>query len=61
MMLRHPWEVFFITQRPATEGETVQRQTQKWLVQQGFDLPSVIVITVTDPAEHTMRSLSLRN
>src|SRR5437868_3211702 len=44
MMLRHRWEVFFITQRPATDGQTVQRQTQKWLVQQGFDLPSVIVI-----------------
>jgi len=44
MMLRHRWEVFFITQRPATEGQTVQRQTQKWLVEQGFDLPSVIVI-----------------
>lgn len=44
MMLRHRWEVFFITQRPATDGETVQRQTQKWLVAQGFDLPSVIVI-----------------
>lgn len=44
MMRRHPWEVFFITQRPATAGETVQRQTQRWLVQQGFDLPSVLVI-----------------
>ena len=44
MMQRHPWEVFFITQRPATAGETVQRQTQRWLVQQGFDLPSVLVI-----------------
>jgi len=44
MMLRHPWEVFFITQRPVTAGETVQRQTQRWLVQQGFDLPSVLVI-----------------
>jgi hypothetical protein len=44
MMLRHPWEVFFITQRPATMGDTVQRQTQRWLVQQGFDLPSVLVI-----------------
>ncbi len=44
MALRYGWEVFFITQRPATEGETVQRQTQKWLVQQGFDLPSVLVI-----------------
>lgn len=44
MMHRHRWEVFFITQRPATEGETVQRQTQRWLVAQGFDLPSVLVI-----------------
>src|SRR5829696_6151257 len=44
MMLRYRWEVFFITQRPATEGQTVQRQTQHWLRQQGFDLPSVLVI-----------------
>ena len=45
LMLRHRWEVFFITQRPATEGQTVQRQTQRWLVEQGFDLPSVLVIS----------------
>jgi hypothetical protein len=44
MMLRYRWEVFFITQRPATAGETVQRQTQHWLRAQGFDLPSVLVI-----------------
>jgi 5' nucleotidase, deoxy (Pyrimidine), cytosolic type C protein (NT5C) len=44
MTLRHRWETFFITQRPATEGATVQRQTQQWLVAQGFDLPSVLVI-----------------
>jgi hypothetical protein len=44
LMLRHRWEVFFITQRPATRGDTVQRQTQRWLVAQGFDLPSVLVI-----------------
>lgn len=37
------WEVFFVTQRPATAGDTVQRQTQRWLVAQGFRLPSVIV------------------
>lgn len=43
-MLRHRWEVFFITQRPDTAGDTVQRQTQRWLVRQGFDLPSVLVI-----------------
>jgi hypothetical protein len=45
LMLRYRWEVFFITQRPATEGQTVQRQTQRWLVEQGFDLPSVLVIS----------------
>lgn len=44
MMLRHQWEVFFITQRPHTAGDTVQRQTQHWLVKQGFDLPSVLVL-----------------
>jgi hypothetical protein len=43
LTLRHRWEVFFITQRPHSAGETVQRQTQQWLVQQGFDLPSVLV------------------
>jgi deoxypyrimidine-specific 5' nucleotidase type C protein (NT5C) len=44
MMLANRWEVFFITQRPATAGDTAQRQTQRWLVAQGFDLPSVLVI-----------------
>jgi hypothetical protein len=44
LMLEHQWEVFFVTQRPRTEGETVQRQTQRWLVSQGFDLPTVLVL-----------------
>jgi 5' nucleotidase, deoxy (Pyrimidine), cytosolic type C protein (NT5C) len=44
LTLQHRWEVVFITQRPSTAGETVQRQTQRWLTQQGFDLPSVLVI-----------------
>jgi hypothetical protein len=44
IMIRHGLEVFFITQRPSTVGQTVQRQTQFWLRQQGFDLPSVLVI-----------------
>ena len=44
LMCRHKWEVFFITQRPNTDGDTVQRQTQQWLVEQGFDLPSVLVL-----------------
>lgn len=45
MAERHRWEVFFITQRPATGGDTVQRQTQRWLIAQGFDMPSVIVVS----------------
>ena len=40
--VRHRWETFFVTQRPATRGDTVQRQTQGWLVAQGFPLPAVI-------------------
>jgi hypothetical protein len=44
LMLRHRWEVFFITQRPDTEGDTVQRQSQRWLAAQGFDLPTVLVV-----------------
>ena len=39
------WEVFFITQRPATAGGTVQWQTQKWLVEHGFATPSVIPLS----------------
>ena len=39
------WEAFFVTQRPATAGDTVQRQTQRWLAAQGFAFPSVIVHT----------------
>ena len=42
LSLAHRWEVFFITQRPATAGETVQRQTQRWLAAQGFEFPSVL-------------------
>ena len=44
LALQYRWEVFFVTQRPATEGETVQRQTQRWLIAQGFDMPSVLMI-----------------
>jgi hypothetical protein len=44
LMLSHRWEVVFITQRPATRGESVQRQTQRWLADHGFATPSVLVI-----------------
>lgn len=42
---KNRWEVFFITQRPATAGESVQFQTQRWLRQQGFELPSVLPLS----------------
>jgi 5'(3')-deoxyribonucleotidase len=42
---RHNWEVFFITQRPATAGATVQLQTQRWLIEHGFSTPSVIPLS----------------
>jgi len=38
------WEVVFITQRPATAGDTTQRQSQRWLAAQGFAYPSVCVV-----------------
>ena len=41
--IRHRWELFFFTQRPETRGDTVQRQSQRWLTQHGVDLPCVIV------------------
>jgi hypothetical protein len=41
----HNWEVFFVTQRPATAGGTVQWQTHKWLVDQGFQMPNVIPLS----------------
>ena len=45
LTLEHNWEVFFITQRPATAGATVQWQTHTWLVEQGFTTPSVIPLS----------------
>lgn len=38
------WEVFFVTQRPITRGESVQRQTQRWLMAHGFETPSVVTV-----------------
>lgn len=45
LTIEHNWEVFFITQRPATAGATVQLQTHTWLVEQGFVTPSVIPLS----------------
>jgi len=45
LTIRLNWEVFFITQRPATAGATVQLQTQRWLIEHGFPTPSVIPLS----------------
>jgi hypothetical protein len=44
-MTLHDWEVYFITQRPKTAGKSVQRQTQQWLIDQGFEWPSVLTLS----------------
>ena len=36
------WEVFFMTSRPPSAGDTVQLQTQVWLERHGFLMPSVL-------------------
>jgi hypothetical protein len=41
---RGKWEVYFLTKRPATQGDTVQFQTQWWLEQHGFYLPAVLTV-----------------
>lgn len=41
---QHKLEVIFLTQRPDTEGEMTQLQTQRWLDAHGFELPSVFVL-----------------
>lgn len=41
---RHRWEVFFLTKRPTTTGDTVQVQTQSWIERHGFYLPSVATV-----------------
>jgi len=38
------WEVIFFTTRPATAGEFVQLQSQRWLDAHGFRYPSVYVV-----------------
>lgn len=44
-MMSRDWEVFFITQRPRTAGASVQAQTQRWLIEQGFETPSVLTLS----------------
>lgn len=38
------WEVVFVTNRPASAGDSVQFQTQWWLERQGFYLPAVVTV-----------------
>jgi uncharacterized HAD superfamily protein len=38
------WEVIFLTTRPATVGELVQLQSQRWLEAHGMQYPSVFVV-----------------
>lgn len=38
------WEVFFLTNRPVSAGDTVQFQTQWWLERHGFYLPAVLTV-----------------
>jgi hypothetical protein len=41
------WEIIFLTRRPTTSGDTAQLQSQRWLVNKGFPLPSVYVVTAS--------------
>jgi hypothetical protein len=59
LMLDRRWEIFFITQRPPTCGDTVQRQTQRWLREQGFEMPSVLPVSSCRVA--TLAALSLHH
>ena len=38
------WEVFFLTKRPPSAGDSVQFQTQWWIERHGFYLPSVLTV-----------------
>jgi hypothetical protein len=38
------WEVFFLTNRPGSAGDSVQFQTQSWIEQHGFYMPAVLTI-----------------
>ena len=37
------WEIIFLTSRPESEGQSTQLQSQRWLSEKGFQLPSVFV------------------
>lgn len=41
------WEVIFLTSRPRTAGDIVQVQSQRWLADKGFALPSLFVVSTS--------------
>lgn len=53
------WEVLFITQRPSADGDTTQRQTQRWLAAHGFAMPSVYVLSPTASRGKVAAALTL--
>jgi hypothetical protein len=55
---RARWEVFFMTSRPPSAGDSVQLQTQVWLERHGFLMPSVLTTPSGSRGELT-RSLRL--
>jgi len=55
---RGRWEVFFLTSRPPSAGDSVQLQTQVWLERHGFLLPTVLT-TPAGARGEVARSLRL--
>jgi len=41
---QHCWEVFFLTKRPKSGGDTVLVQTQWWLERHGYYMPAVVTV-----------------
>jgi len=58
LVRRARWEVFFMTSRPVSAGDSVQLQTQVWLERHGFYLPSVLTAP-TGARGELVRSLRL--
>jgi hypothetical protein len=52
------WEMFFMTSRPPSAGDSVQLQTQVWLERHGYFLPSVLT-TPSGARGEVARSLRL--
>ena len=44
LMRASGWEVFFMTKRPPSAGDSVQFQTQWWIERFGFYLPAVLTV-----------------